>query len=274
MENNRSIETSSSIRYYFVDEGGDAILFSRNGKELVGTEGCSRFFIVGLLAVQDPETLQKHVNGLRDQLIGDPYFHGVPSMRRDARKTAVEFHAKDDLPEVRREVFRLLRKTENLRFYAVVTDKRTVLEYVRQRQQREPCYRYRPSELYNHLTQHLIKKRLSGPRRADVIFSRRDKFDRSDFFRELVETASTPSEPTIQISSAAPQEYAGLQAVDYFVWALQRLYERGEERYLAYLWDSFRQVDDIDDTRTGRYGASYTQSNPLTAEGLAWRKQE
>ena len=54
MENKRTSETPSSIRYYFVDEGGDGILFSRKGKVLVGTEGCSRFFILGLLDVPNP----------------------------------------------------------------------------------------------------------------------------------------------------------------------------------------------------------------------------
>ena len=53
-------------------------------------------------------------------------------MQREARKTAVAFHAKDDLPEVRREVFALLKNSPGLRFFAVVTDKMRVLEYVRQ----------------------------------------------------------------------------------------------------------------------------------------------
>ena len=57
MENKQNPNTSSSIRHYFVDEGGDSTLFSKTGRVLVGTEGCSRFFILGLLDVQDPVTL-------------------------------------------------------------------------------------------------------------------------------------------------------------------------------------------------------------------------
>ena len=57
MENKRTAKASSSTRHYFVDEGGDGILFSRKGKVLVGTEGCSRFFILGLLDVSDPMPL-------------------------------------------------------------------------------------------------------------------------------------------------------------------------------------------------------------------------
>ena len=59
MENKQTSETPLSIRHYFVDEGGDSTLFSRTGKVLVGTEGCSRFFILGLLDVPNPSALIK-----------------------------------------------------------------------------------------------------------------------------------------------------------------------------------------------------------------------
>ena len=78
----------------------------------------------------------------------------------------------------------------------------------------------------------------------------------------------------LNISAATPKQYAGLQAVDYFIWALQRLYERGEERYVAYLWRAFGLVHDIDDTRKADYGFYYTQNKPLTAAALEWREKK
>ena len=60
----------------------------------------------------------------------------------------------------------------------------------------------------------------------------------------------------------------GLQAVDYFLWALQRCYERGEGRYLDYIWERVHLVHDIEDRRRGPAGAYYTQSNRLTAGEL------
>ena len=243
----------------------------------------TRFFIVGLLDVPNPEALQYRVDELRAQLMGDAYFKSVPSMQPNARKTALAFHAKDDIPEVRRDVFRLLGETEGLKFFAAVTDKLSVLEYVRHNKDREPNYHYRPNDLYDYLTQHLFKQRLRQPGRCDIILSRRDRFDRSASLRELVEAARIPSkttqsnvtgDTTVHISLATPKEHAGLQAVDYFVWALQRLYERGEERYLAYLWKAVRLVHDTDDRREAGYGVSYTQSKPLTAECLRWREQK
>ena len=45
MTNNQSQKTDTSIRHYFIDEGGDGTLFSKKGKVLIDTEeGCSRLF--------------------------------------------------------------------------------------------------------------------------------------------------------------------------------------------------------------------------------------
>ena len=82
------------------------------------------------------------------------------------------------------------------------------------------------------------------------------------------------SNASLQVSEAPPKEQAGLQAVDYFVWALQRLYERHEERYVSYLWRAFRLVQDVDDRRQAGYGMYYTQKKPLNAAALEWRQQK
>ena len=42
-------------------------------------------------------------------------------------------------------------------------------------------------------------------------------------------------------------------SVDNFLWALQRFYERKEERYLEFIWQSIRLVHDIGDTRKAPY---------------------
>lgn len=281
MDNKKSQKAETSIRHYFIDEDGDGTLFSRNGKVLVGTPGCSRFFVLGLLEVSDPAALQHTFDGLRAELRNDPYFNNVPSMQADARKTALAFHAKDDLPEVRRDVFRLLRDTQGLRFFAVVADKLSVLEYVRQRNKREPAYRYHPNELYDYLTMPAFKERLHQSSSYHITFSKRGNSDRSAALHQALQKArdrfakqrNIISDATLQVSVATPKEQASLQAVDYFVWALQRLYELGEDRYLAYLWPAFRMVHDIDDRRKAGYGVYYTQKKPLNAAALEWRQK-
>jgi len=134
-------------RHYYVDEAGDPVLFGRRRTVVLGREGCSRYFTLGVLDVADPSRLASQLAGLRKRLLCDPYFADVPSMQPQAGKTALAFHAKDDLPEVRREVFRLLLRSE-VRFFACVRDKRRVLEYVREREAHDAQYRYTPNELY------------------------------------------------------------------------------------------------------------------------------
>jgi hypothetical protein len=76
------------------------------------------------------------------------------------------------------------------------------------------------------------------------------------------------SNAPINVIACTPPAYAGLQAVDYFLWALQRLYESREDRYVELLWPAFRLVNDLDDTRQARYGIYYSQKKPLTLAAL------
>ena len=108
----------------FVDEAGDPTLFANRRRAIVGTPGCSRFFILGKLEVDDPQALGDKLTALRQMLLADACFAGVPSFDPARGKTALAFHAKDDLPEVRYQVFKLLAAEGNaLRFHAVVCDK-------------------------------------------------------------------------------------------------------------------------------------------------------
>ena len=115
---------SQGILHLFVDEAGTPTLFHESGKVIVDTPGCSRFFILGKLEVEHPDVLAGRLTELRREMLADPMFSGTESFRPERKKTAVAFHAKDDLPEVRFRVFQLLRQLgEQLRFYAVVCDK-------------------------------------------------------------------------------------------------------------------------------------------------------
>ena len=89
-----------TFRHYFVDEAGDPNLFKRRGKPIVGKDGCSKFFMLGVADVAEPIAIAKELSELRTRLLADPYFKGVPSFDPARRKTALMFHARDDLPEV------------------------------------------------------------------------------------------------------------------------------------------------------------------------------
>jgi hypothetical protein len=269
------VNATPSVRHYFVDEAGDGYLFDRRGHITIGTEGCSRFFILGLVDVADPVAVDGELSELRRKLLADAYFRKVPSMQLEAKKTALAFHAKDDLAEVRREVLNILRRYE-FRFFAVVRNKQKVLEYVRQRNETDSLYRYKPNELYDYMVRRLFKTLLHKDDHYNICFATRGASDRTAAMREALEQArrrfsaqwKIASDPTINVTSLAPPQSGGLQVADYFLWALQRLYERREDRYVELLWPSFRLVHDIDDTRKAQYGVYYTQKKPLNAAAL------
>jgi hypothetical protein len=262
-------------RYYFVDEAGDTTIFGQRGKVLIGGLGCSRYFILGVLDVPNPTVWQDELNTLRQSLLADPYFKKVPSMQPAARKTALMFHAKDDVPEVRREVFALLQKHE-FRFLAVVRDKKKVLEYVRRRNILDLSYHYTPNELYDYMVRVLFKNLLHQDERYEIYFSKRWKQDRTEALQAALKTAQErfaqqrgiATSSDIAVIPKNSHESGGLQAADYFLWSLQRFYERKEDRYLDLLWKSFRMVHDLDDTRATPYGVYYTQKKPLTLAAL------
>lgn len=268
----------------FVDEAGDPTLFANRRRAIVGTPGCSRFFILGKLEVDDPQVLGDKFTALRQVLLADAYFAGVPSFDPARGKTAVAFHAKDDLPEVRYQVFKLLAGEGNaLRFHAVVCDKERILQDVLQRNETEPEYRYQHNELYDRLMRSLFGKfhRLADV--YDVCVARRGQSDRNEAIRTAIDHAERDfaekfgfgrgDQDAWKISVSTPKNEACLQAVDYFLWAVQRFYEaredqngaaKREERFLKLIWP---QVGEIHDLHFGpERGSFFNAQQSLTLE--------
>ena len=83
MANNPSIP-EPKLCEYFVDEAGDPVLFNRRKKIVVGAEGCSNYFILGLAYAIYPEKLAAELIALRQQLLADPYLKQIsqPDSRR------------------------------------------------------------------------------------------------------------------------------------------------------------------------------------------------
>lgn len=260
-----------SVHHYFVDEAGDPTLFNSKGRVIAGTEGCSRFFILGNLDVAEPQGLADAMNGLRQQLLADPYFAGVPSMSPTQNKTAMMFHAKDDMAEVRREVFKLLLNFD-VRFYAVVRDKQAIAEKIRVHNQKQSRYRYHPNQLYDRCVPLLFEGRLHQHDSYRIVFAKRGSSDRTEAFNKGLLEAKEKFRRKWGIESVAPIEVVAsdparitcLQAADYFLWAVQRCFERGEHRYIDLIWPKVGLIVDRDDLRKSKSGEYYPRKRPIT----------
>ncbi|OQY28423.1 MAG: hypothetical protein B6243_12055 [Anaerolineaceae bacterium 4572_5.2] len=214
--------------HYFVDEAGDLNLFNKKGQVLLGKEGVSYFFMVGVALLPNLAEAQRQLEELRRKLLADPYFQGVPSFQPEQKKTALAFHAKNDLPD--------------------------------------------------DMVMRLFKNLLHKADRNEIVFARRGTSPRYAALQQAIERAKqnfaakwgNPGDTPTAINSAFPHQQVGLQVVDYYLWALQRFYERREDRYFNLLAKDFRLIMDLDDKRYKPYGSWYSDSNPLTLDKLAW----
>lgn len=263
-------EAAKDTIHYFVDEAGDPTLFNRKGHLIIGDDGCSNYFILGKMEIDEPAEVERELEGLRAELLADPYFKDVPSMQPRNRKTAIAFHAKDDLPEIRREVFKLLLQ-KNLRFYAVVRDKRDLATFVQQQNERDATYHYRQDEQYDLLVKELFRKLHHMADDVHICFAKRGNKSRNAAFRTALEEAAKAFERSFgfahpaknSVVSSTPPKCVGLQAVDYYLWALQRFYERREERFLELIWPQVGEIHDLDRVEDGKRGIFYTKRKPL-----------
>jgi hypothetical protein len=82
--------------------------------------------------------------------------------------------------------------------------------------------------------------------------------------------ATSPSmrNAPIEVTSVPSASSGPLQATDYFLWALQRVYTKGEDRFLSLLWPRISLIVDVDDCRKSVKGRYYTRADPLTVEKI------
>ncbi len=267
--------------HYFVDESGDGIIFDSKGRSLVGTGKVLDYFILGMVEMSDVSSLDADLRQLRADLLADPYFKGVPSMQSAQGKTAIFFHAKDDPPEVRREVFKVLLR-HDFNFYAIIRTMSAVLRDVRNRNQRDPTYRYKPSELYDSAVRRLFDKKLHTHPAYKVIFASRGRA-RTHALREHLfhaqqrsrKAVGTFHHATVEVQAMPARDHAGLQVADYSLWAVQRLFTKGEGRFLELIWPKVALLLDADDRSEAAYGTYHTRKRPpLDIAKIKCRKVE
>lgn len=130
--------------------------------------------------------------------------------------------------------------------------------------------------IYDDLIKRLFKNLLHKADVVQIAIARRGKEAREDALEQAINQAQENFEAKWKISSSSsiliepayPSQVAGLQVVDYYLWALQRLYEREEDQFFKPLAHKYRLIMDLDDKRNKGYGEWYSDRNPLTLEKL------
>ncbi len=260
------------FRRYFVDEAGDATLFNRGGRAVVGESGCSPYFILGAAEVDDEASLREKLEALRASIVTHPDTCSLPSVQACRRKTSEFFHAKDDHPLVRSQVFDVLSRHQ-IRFFALIRDKNQILSDVYATQRLIPDYKYTPDSLYDSMVKRLFRDRLHV-NECEIVFAKRGQSDRTGALKRAIEDAkadfqlhwNTSVKQSQNVRASAPKGQAGLEAVDYFLWALQRFLTRGDAE--AWRRISHRAVEIVSMEEGLAAERSFTPSMPL----ISWEK--
>ena len=246
--------------YFFVDESGAPAFYDRHGNLIVGQAGCSPILILGFVEIRQPEPVRQAILELQQEIIRDPYFQEFPSIQR----TAVAFHAKDDLPEIRYAVFKLM---STLDFTAQFIVARKIERVFRNN------FHAKENAFYDHLVEQLFQGILHRFENNFIYFAKRGSRNRQaplvqaiargiEQFEAKWETKVT-TRYTVQAQTPAGEPCLSL--IDYMNWAVYRAFTRGEMRYFRTVADKVSLLVDLYDTR--QYPKNwYTRKNhPVVA---------
>ena len=269
----------SSNNHYYVDEAGDLTFFSRKKQIIIGQPGISKFFMVGVAQIDDPKSLEEQLESLRSILLNDPQYKNIPSMKLEGGKTAVAFHAKNDFSEIRTKVFDVLQSS-NTKVFVVIKSKQEMALSAQKQTMKTGKKTLNQNQIYDRLVTRLFKDRLHKVDTNHVVFARRGKKPREDALTGALLNAkknfekkwNKSSSSEIIVKSAYPSSHIGLQVIDYYLWALQRLYERKEDKFFNPISHQYKLIVDLDDRRVKPYGAYYTKTNLLSLEKIDFKR--
>ena len=261
-------EKSAEKRHRFLDEMGDPTFFGKGRTLIVGQEGVSLTFGMGIVRIDaDLGQCRQRVQELQREVENDPLLNTIPSVQKRIQSGGFFFHACKDTPEVRALLLRYIR-TLDCEAEIVVARKIPRL-FERQHHGRE-------DEFYADLLSHLIKGRLKHPGTlvlnvAQRGSSTRDKVLTTALAIATERAASKFGKENLQTKAVfnvqSPRTEPLLTISDYLCWAVQRVFEKGEIRFYNYLIEKIRLVVDLYDSSryTGNRNYYDHKKNPLTA---------
>ncbi|OFX20621.1 MAG: hypothetical protein A2033_01220 [Bacteroidetes bacterium GWA2_31_9] len=262
------IEQKNKIAIHrFLDEAGDTAFFGKGKSDIIGTNGVSNCFMIGMVKFKEPiEQIRLKVKELQNLIVKDPYFN-VPSINKKEQNSGYYFHATDDLPEVRKLFFDFIKQTD-CSFEAVVATK-TIGSFVSK-------YKSKEEYFYADILSHLLKNKLTQKKEKIVLhISARGKSTKNNnlelaFAKAKQRFLSKKSEKEIKTIVVFNVTYPSIEPLlsiaDYFCWAVQRVFERGETRFYDSLKEKISTVIDLHDISNYKdFKNYYGPKNPLTS---------
>lgn len=234
--NNYATKPLTHLYHRFLDEAGDTTFYGKGKTPIIGTDGVSRLFILGMLTINESiHEVREKIVKLQSIIASDPYLIDVPSIQKKKTKMGYFLHAKDDVPEVKKMGFELI-KSINCHFDAVVGRK----DY----QIYEKKHNGNQSEFYADILSHLLHPNMHVFDKLVLNIAHRSRCTTHSNLEKGLQKATaiaknkypdTGNSCEIVFNVQKPTTEPIINIADYFLWALQRKIERGEKRYADYL---------------------------------------
>jgi len=251
----------------FLDETGDTTFYGKGRKLIVGHDGVSLTFGLGVVRIDRPlEEVRREIRALETQVEADPLLNSIPSVQKRVASGGFFFHACKDTPDVRAVLLRYLRELP-CEAEMVVARKIPALF--------EKQHHGREEEFYADLLAHLIKNRLKRAGTLVLNVAERGSSTQEKVLTDALRLATGRAakkwggdnlKARAVFNVQNPRTEPLLTVSDYLCWAVQRVFEQGEVRHYNYLADKIRLVVDLYDRE--KYEGSrnyYDKKNPLTA---------
>lgn len=252
----------------FLDEAGDTTFFGKGKTIIVGTEGVSLAFYLGMVKFNtDLDSMRRRVTELQKSIVDDSYLNCIPSIKKKIDGGGFYFHATDDPPEVRERFLKFI-KSVDCSAEIMVAQKIPSL-FAKKHNSQE-------SEFYADVLSHLLKNKLRMGQRVVLNISERGVSTRNanlelaldkatERFRKTGDDSTISSEVVFNVQNHRTEPL--LNVADYLCWVVQRVFEKGEMRYFNFVNERIKLVIDLYDA--SRYEKSrnyYRKGNPLTAK--------
>lgn len=228
------------IQYFFVDESGDSTFYNKRGNLIVGKNGCSPVLILGYITTSEPKELRKKLKDLQAEIIADKFYHEIPSFQ----KTKNSFHAKDDVPEIRKVVYEFISGLNFEAGFVVARKKDNIFK---------TKHKKNSNNFYFDIVSHLFKDIFNIHEKNLIYFSRKDSKNKHKLFENAIDLAKIAFEKNFvtnvqdktEVFIQIPSEETCLQIIDYMNWAVYRAFVHREMRYYELIRHKVLFVEDL-----------------------------
>ena len=248
--------------YYFVDEAGDPCFYDKYGNYIVGKDGCSKILMLGFIETADPGHIRSKLEDTRNSIKNNNYLRNIPSVQKSVKY----FHASEDCPEVRQEVYKCIKALDFKSQFVIARKIENVFK-------KHGC---NENKFYDSLISHLFKNVLHRAENNFIYFSKRGSRNRQEPLEQAIENAKNKFEKrfgikirsNVTIRTQIPTGEPCLQVIDYMSWAIHRVFVKKEMRYYDFIKDKVGFIWDIYDR--DKYPKNfYSKSNELDVKKIS-----